>query len=54
MLVRGKGDKERIVPLGKPAQDALAEYLAQGAPGCWQASQTSPAKNRGQDGATPS
>lgn len=28
MLVRGKGDKERIVPLGKPAQDALAEYLA--------------------------
>jgi integrase/recombinase XerD len=30
MLVRGKGDKERIVPLGKPAQDALAEYLAQG------------------------
>ena len=32
MLVRGKGDKERIVPLGKPAQDALAEYLAQGRP----------------------
>ena len=30
MLVRGKGDKERIVPLGKPAQDALAEYLADG------------------------
>ena len=29
MLVRGKGDKERIVPLGKPAQDALSEYLAQ-------------------------
>ena len=27
MLVRGKGDKERIVPLGKPAQDALTEYL---------------------------
>jgi len=27
MLVRGKGDKERIVPLGKSAQDALAEYL---------------------------
>ena len=30
MLVRGKGDKERIVPLGRPAQDALSEYLAQG------------------------
>jgi len=28
MLVRGKGDKERIVPLGKPAQDALSQYLA--------------------------
>lgn len=32
MLVRGKGDKERIVPLGKPAQDALAEYLKDGRP----------------------
>jgi len=27
MLVRGKGDKERIVPLGKSAQTALTEYL---------------------------
>jgi integrase/recombinase XerD len=32
MLVRGKGDKERIVPLGKPAQDALTEYLKSGRP----------------------
>ena len=32
MLVRGKGDKERIVPLGRPAQDALGEYLKSGRP----------------------
>lgn len=31
-LVRGKGDKERMVPLGKSAQQALAEYLADGRP----------------------
>jgi len=29
VLVHGKGDKERIVPLGKSAQDALAQYLSQ-------------------------
>jgi len=32
MLVRGKGDKERMVPLGKSAQAALAEYLAHARP----------------------
>ncbi|MFZ1142386.1 MAG: tyrosine recombinase [Candidatus Sulfotelmatobacter sp.] len=32
MQVRGKGDKERIVPLGRPAQESLSQYLAQGRP----------------------
>lgn len=32
MLIRGKGDKERVVPLGKSAQDALREYLGQSRP----------------------
>jgi integrase/recombinase XerD len=32
LLVRGKGDKERIVPLGKGAQDALAVYMKQARP----------------------
>ncbi len=32
LLVRGKGDKERIVPLGKSAQEVLAEYLKSARP----------------------
>jgi integrase/recombinase XerD len=32
VLVRGKGDKERIVPIGVAAIDALEKYLAEGRP----------------------
>ena len=42
LLVRGKGDKERLVPLGTPARHALDAYLAvrdrhlaEGAPSRW-------------------
>ncbi len=33
VLVRGKGDKERIVPLGRAALEALQIYLERGRPG---------------------
>lgn len=32
VLVRGKGDKERLVPLGRAAQQALRHYMAEGRP----------------------
>jgi integrase/recombinase XerD len=32
VLVRGKGDQERIVPLGRSAQDALVDYIKNARP----------------------
>jgi integrase/recombinase XerD len=32
VLVRGKGDKERIVPLGRSAQETLSKYLGEARP----------------------
>jgi integrase/recombinase XerD len=31
-LVRGKGDKERVVPLGRAAQDVVRQYIAEARP----------------------
>ena len=35
VLVRGKGDKERIVPLGRAAQEIVQEYLRRLRGRCW-------------------
>ena len=32
VMVRGKGDKERVVPVGRAAVEALTEYLERGRP----------------------
>lgn len=32
VLVRGKGDRERIAPLGRAASDAISDYLSHGRP----------------------
>jgi integrase/recombinase XerD len=32
VMVRGKGDKERVVPVGRAAVEALAEYIERGRP----------------------
>jgi integrase/recombinase XerD len=32
VLVNGKGGRQRLVPVGRPAQDAVARYLAEGRP----------------------
>src|SRR5579871_4775888 len=42
MLVRGKGDKERVVPLGKSAQVSLREYLKQARPRLISARESAP------------
>jgi len=51
--VRGKGDKERIVPLGRSALDALQEYLREGRPHLARISSartSSPRRAQGQEG----
>jgi integrase/recombinase XerD len=38
ILIRGKGDKERLAPLGRPAIQALEKYVLEGRPGLEQQS----------------
>ncbi|HTB96376.1 MAG TPA: site-specific tyrosine recombinase [Terracidiphilus sp.] len=49
--VRGKGDKERIVPLGRTSLNALEEYLREGRPHLARISTKKRAGNLRQDGA---
>ncbi len=50
LRVLGKGDKERIVPMGGPAVHALERYLAQGRPALCQASPAVSDKRRDHEG----
>ncbi len=51
-LVRGKGDKERVVPFGAPARDALGAYLRRARPALLsRAASASPAVFLGSRGA---
>lgn len=49
--VRGKGDKERIVPLGRTALQALEEYLHEGRPNLARISTARKSRTVGHDGA---
>jgi integrase/recombinase XerD len=49
--VRGKGDKERIVPLGRSAVEALEHYLREGRPHLDRISTARGGRNKRKDGA---
>jgi integrase/recombinase XerD len=49
--VRGKGDKERIVPLGRTAIEALEEYIREGRPHLARISSTRTAQQKRESGA---